>query len=468
MKVHLTRTKGFSSGELLRVSELLIRNSGPIRFIPTNKYIAFAKDNFDWDDLFKEMAAFRDLNNIPPEDFLVCITELKDDWDEFSMCDPWGTNNIFVQGANWESYIYSETHYPIAFEVVINILRRKLLPGFEWVTGEAFLHGKPRGCINDSATDKAEVALKMRTGDICADCLQGLEATFADKRVLKQAVEIFDTLRRGMMWSRVYLTPLSFESHLPFSIAITKRKTGMTSESFRKFLMMIDHFDSIVRTAVIMLAHLYYSGSEDTKVFFSEHGLTGRPALGTWVSALSELARSDLSSQPVDLPPNFSSRVKKVIQFANEGNIVSIRNEMRGHGYIECGDGGYQQELKELSPIIEQIEQSLSPLFHRYRLHYVAKLHHQGKGLFAIDHVPLSGSNAAFVEDKLTVEFSGFDDLPEAGKCFLVNSDYKEWTCLDPYMKYVDCPECRHPRLLVYDGEVYLDPFVGHRVRLNV
>src|SRR4051812_32712370 len=158
--------------------------------------------------------------------------------------------------------------------------------------------------------DKMEIGFKMRTADICSDCSQALDETFNNREVLEQTVSILESLRRGMVQSRVFLKPLSFEEKLPFSVAITKRRMGMTTQSFRKFLMMIDHFDSLVRTAVIMLANLYSPSNLDVPQFFAKNGLDVKPALGTWVAALAKLSNMSVQPDLFSLPANFSRKLK--------------------------------------------------------------------------------------------------------------------------------------------------------------
>lgn len=468
MKVYLTRTTKFPLAELQRVSDLLSRCAGPMEFVQCDRPILFETQNFDWSSFFLEMHIFRAEHEIPDDDPLVCITELRNQLNWFSAFDPNGSNSIFVHGADWEYFVYSEPKYPIAFEVVLNVLQRKLFPDFQKLEGHPLIHDTPRGCINDMCIVKTEIGLKMRSADICLDCLEGYEAAFGDREVLKQSIELLELLRQGMVHSRVYLNPLSFEERLPFSVAITKRKMGMTSQPFRKFLMMIDHFDSIVRTAVIMLANLYFSEGKKVKEFFKENALSERPSLGNWVQALANLAKMSVKANMISLPPDFTRKVKKVIQLEGERKIVLIRNEMRGHGNIECDDEGYEREYAELLPVLEEIENSLAPLFERFHYYVVRKTIHRDEGEYVINHIQLSGSNPAFLETESVVSFELARDVPKANKCYLVTPDKKKWTCLDPYLKFGICPECRHQRVLIYDGEVFLDPFVGHRVELEL
>jgi len=443
-----------------------MRHDGPMEFVQATRPVLFETQDFVWRSLFDALQAFRSDTNIPESEYVVCITELRNSSNWFSAFDPLGTNNIFVHGEDWNYYVYSERSFPIAFEVVLNVLQRGLFPDFEKLDGHRLIHDFPRGCINDMCIDKTEIGFKMRTADICIDCSQAFEEAFGSRDVLIQAVEILEVLRRGMVQSRVYLRPLSFEKNLPFPVAITKRKMGMTSQPFRKFLLMIDHFDSLIRTAVILLSCLYHKNQVERDSFFEDNKLNEKPSLGSWVQSLAKLSRMDVTGNSFSLPPNFAKKVKRVVQLENERKIVFIRNEKRGHGYIECDDEGYEHEYSELLPVLEEIEQSLAPLFERFHYFFVRKTSHKDEGEYLINHVLLSGDNPAFEETNSSVVFNLAKDVPKVDKCYMVSPDKQQWTCLDPFFKFGICPECKHPRVLVYDGEVFLDPFVGHRVEL--
>lgn len=466
MKVHLTRTTHFRSSELSRVHDLLCQHAGPMEFKLSSGPILFERQDYRWDDLFTVMNEFRKAKEIPDDEYLACVTELRNSSNWFSAFDPKGTNNIFVHGDEWDYYVYAEPRYPIAFEIVLNVLQRKLFPDFEKLDGHPLIHDFPRGCINDMCIDKTEIGFKMRTADICNDCSRALDEVLGDRAVLEQTVLILEHLRRGMIQSRVYLNPLSFEARLPFSVAITKRRMGMTTQTFRKFLTVIDHFDSLVRTTVIMVASLYQSNGLRTSEFFEENSLNSKPALGTWVSALAKLSNMTVDSDLIALAPDFKKKLQRVVTLEQEKKIVWIRNEKRGHGYIECDDEGYEEELLNLLPVLHEMEQSLAPLFERFYYYFIRKLERVGNEI-VIYHTDLSGSNPAFLETTSNVAFEKITDIPEGRKCYLVTPDKKTWTSLDPYLKFGTCPECKHPRLLIQDGETYLDPFVGHRVELN-
>lgn len=213
------------------------------------------------------MRTYRKEQNIPDDEFLVCVTELRNVLNWFSSFERAGNKNIFIHGREWQYFVYAEERFPIAFQVVLNVLQRILLPETNKLTPHPLIHERPVGCINDLCAYKPDINFKMRTADICGDCLQAFEEKLGNSKVMQQTINIIEGLRKGMVNSRVYLQPLSFEENLPFTVAITKRKMGMTSQPFRKFLMMIDHFDCLIRTAVILLAHLYFSDKQDGDVY---------------------------------------------------------------------------------------------------------------------------------------------------------------------------------------------------------
>ncbi len=467
MKVHLIRTKKYPAKELQNVLDTLLPFSGPMEFLISEKPILFEEVDFVWADLFGKMRTYRKEQSIPDEDFLVCVTELRNVLNWFSSFERAGNNNIFIHGKEWQYFVYAEERFPIAYQVVLNVLQRILLPNTNKLTSHPLIHERPIGCINDLCPYKPDINFKMRTADICNDCLQAFEENIENPKVIQQTIDIFEGLRKGMVNSRVYLQPLSFEENLPFTVAITKRKMGMTSQPFRKFLMMIDHFDCLIRTAVILLAHLYFSDKKDLTAFFEENRLSEKPSLGAWVAALNKLSSVQIETKTFSLPNDFNRKLSGIIRLEQEQKIVLVRNEKRGHGYIECSDSGYESQFLAQIQVLDEIEKNLSPLFYRFHYYHVISADHIGSGKFEINYIDLSGSNPAFLEDKIKVSFKDFSEVPGKNQCFLVSPKKDKWISLDPYLKFGTCPECNHMRLLIQDGDVYLDPLVGHRVDLT-
>jgi len=217
---------------------------GPLQFQEERSPLMFSDEAFDWDMFFQKCNEYRSTHQFLEEEWLIVITESKNIENWFSAFSPEGERTIFIQATEWDSYIYAEPEYPIAYEVIANIFQSLLSKNI----GEDlynYAHNTPLGCMNDMCGWKPDISFKLRTGDICGDCLSILKEVCSNE-VLSQGIMIFEILRKKMLFNAVLQKPLSFEEYLPFSIAITKRKLVTTLEPFRKMLMLIDHFDSIV------------------------------------------------------------------------------------------------------------------------------------------------------------------------------------------------------------------------------
>lgn len=461
MKIRITRTLKLHQTILKKVVAELLPINGTMTFIEERNPLMFQEDEFEWDTFFDKCSEYRLLNKFIENDFLIVLTELRNNANWFSSFSMTGERTIFIHASDWENYIYAEPEFPIAYEVVANVLQSLL---FKKLGDDVFkyVHGDPIGCINDMCGWKPDITFKLRTGDICPDCLS-VFSTIIQKDIIEHSISIFESLRKRMLFNKSWQKPMSFEENLPFTIAITKRKLGTTLEPFRKMLMLIDHFDSIVRTTVLMLAGLTQT-KQQMDEFLKERNLHHLPSLGNWVDALAALAKLNAQNFPeLQLPRDFSTKVQQVVQLANDNKITYIRNEKRGHGYIDCQDSNYKELFSQCIAAVENIEQLLSPLFYRFNYYHTINLKRtEGNKFKVIVHL-LSGSNPAFIEKEITTEFEKIEDLPIEDRFYLVTPDLKKWIDLNPYFKYGECNVCHHNRLLVYDGIYMLDPYIGHR-----
>jgi hypothetical protein len=62
------------------------------------------------------------------------------------------------------------------------------------------LHKVPRACMMDFCEDKTQIVLKMRTADLCPDCLKFLENTDVNRTYARQLFQIMDGLRENIMF----------------------------------------------------------------------------------------------------------------------------------------------------------------------------------------------------------------------------------------------------------------------------
>ena len=76
----------------------------------------------------------------------------------------------------------------------------------------------------------------------------------------------------------------------------------------------------------------------------------------------------------------------------------------------------------------------------------------------------LMGSHPDFAQIEIKIEPQKLEDVPIVNQVYLNSLNGGEWVQVSPYILYSDCSECHHPRVLVADGEKYIDPYIGHRV----
>jgi hypothetical protein len=174
------------------VAELL-PISGPLTFIEERTPLMFQVDNFDRDSFFGKCTEYRVSNQFPKLDFLIVLTELKNKANWFSSFSMNDERTIFIQASDWENYIYSEPELPVAYEVVANVLQSL---SFENLGNDIFkyVHGDPIGCLNDMCGWKPDITFKLRTGDICTDCLSVL-SNIIEKEIIEQSITVYESLR---------------------------------------------------------------------------------------------------------------------------------------------------------------------------------------------------------------------------------------------------------------------------------
>ncbi len=149
-----------------------------------------------WRELFAVCNFYRQMNAVRPTDFVVLLTRRPNALNWFSAFDK--QQNVFTHTADWEKFISGDPKYPIAYQVISNVLQLQM--SGDLVQKEDCLHKVAIGCMNDFCQNKAQIALKLRTGDICGDCLEKLKAAEVPDVVVDAAMQGFDQLRKQMLF----------------------------------------------------------------------------------------------------------------------------------------------------------------------------------------------------------------------------------------------------------------------------
>lgn len=198
MKIHIIRDSEITDELYNEVLALLSNSKGILEFVSHNDFTCEITQELPLQDqLFKYCIEFRNQFEIreDSEDLVVLLTNKseKDNW--FSSPDFNG--NIFVVCAEWGKYLPNfDSVYPVANEVICNVFHHLLFEDVYDVLDH--VHNSPKGCVNDMCGNKTDVQLKMKTADICSDCLQLVSDRVIDRTVFKQITDIIESLRKSM------------------------------------------------------------------------------------------------------------------------------------------------------------------------------------------------------------------------------------------------------------------------------
>jgi hypothetical protein len=240
MKVHLVKSKELNSNLFTKVVDLLQAITGQIEFccnkesvvdidqedlfidiVPNQK--KFEKQDrhayfnmmtnadslerefplerqvVSWDTLFKNCNAYRNLHKIDNDSFVILLTDIANNKNWFACLDENNPFNGFVHTADWDHFIDCPPQFPIAYEVMALVFQKHMFNGFfEMRTS---VHQRPIGCVNDLCIDKREIILKLRTADICGNCMKLLKNKMSVPEI-HHGRTVMESLRTKMLFAQ--------------------------------------------------------------------------------------------------------------------------------------------------------------------------------------------------------------------------------------------------------------------------
>ena len=252
MKVHLIKDTGVSAELFTEVLDLLKAVPGPLQFTcdseslinfdeeDTYEHIYLEEKEFkaqksvssssslllsqeytfplkrstiSWSKLFKSCNEYRLANQVPNEDFVMLLTEQNNERNWFACLDPKMPTNGFIQTSDWSYFIKCSAAFPVAYEVIALVLQKAMFNSIEDVQANA--HKDAIGCINDLCVNKKDIILKLRTADICPDCMAKLKEKLSFTTI-QHAIRIMESLRTKMLFSQnfkqaVELSPIHID-----------------------------------------------------------------------------------------------------------------------------------------------------------------------------------------------------------------------------------------------------------------
>jgi hypothetical protein len=225
MKVHLVRSEEYPRHRFKTITEILNKFPGPVKFIFRDEDIAEEAEDeetdynkpgdygnrigneiygnilLDWDEHFRKCEEFRVQNKkVKPYDLVVLFTDYGNKPNWFSAWDPSGKMNFFIQTSRWDQYIEARSCYPIIYELATIPLIISTWENLEDI--KKIAHKVPRGCPLDYCHVKQEIELRLRTGDVCPDCLEEMKRKNIDAGLARQVFTILDHVRDQVLFRR--------------------------------------------------------------------------------------------------------------------------------------------------------------------------------------------------------------------------------------------------------------------------
>jgi hypothetical protein len=262
MKVHLIKDSDVSNETFTEVFDLLNAIEGPLQFnCDINSLIDFGEDDFienvildqkkfergikfsrsfysinesvsnekeprkftfpfsrkasNWKTIFDKCNHYRQRKQIGDNEFVLLLTEMSNDKNWFASLDEKMPYNGFIHTSDWNHFIKCDDSFPIAYEVIALILQKHMFNDYDEL--RTSVHMDPIGCLNDMCLAKKDIKLKMRTADVCGDCMEKLKGklSFAE---INQALNILESLRIKMLFSQ------SFKQNVPLSRLVIDNK----------------------------------------------------------------------------------------------------------------------------------------------------------------------------------------------------------------------------------------------------
>ena len=147
----------------------------------------------NWKHFFDACEYYRSARKLPPEDLVILLTDTANEANWFGGADK-TMKNAFIHTADWHHYFDGlNERFPIAYEIIAWTIRMLIIKDNSEMS--TYWHNEPRGCMSDFCQNKRQIVLKMRTADICMDCMKLLQSSKVDVRVFGQLIDALDGIR---------------------------------------------------------------------------------------------------------------------------------------------------------------------------------------------------------------------------------------------------------------------------------
>ena len=219
MKVHITCTPEYPEEHLDEIITLLKESPGEIKFEKGELWDRSQFSIFDsrfeniknitsltFEEYFTLINKYRIILKIPNDEFVILISTIKNSKNWFSA---FHYKDIFIHGADWDSYSEVDAKYGIAFQCVENIFQSLIELDIDNYEDEPNIHLESTGCINDFCKKKIEVIYKLRNADICESCVDRALNKAINPNILEHISEITEKIRHQFVSKRKFRSEMN-------------------------------------------------------------------------------------------------------------------------------------------------------------------------------------------------------------------------------------------------------------------
>ncbi len=274
-----------------------------------------------WTTFFNKCETYRVSNSIPENEMVLMLTEIGNKYNWFATLDKDNPNNGFIHTADWDMFLSCPKQFPIAYEVMALLLHRFSFDAQKPITEQA--HARAIGCVSDLCMEKKDIILKMRTADVCGDCMTKLKERMPMPDII-HALKIMDSLRVKMLYAQ------NFKQHVELSdVYRDPRNNKIYLPGFSNIEIKLRPLEKV----------LYFLFSRYPDGLFLSDLQQHKDELLSIYDEISFAERSDKIRRINDLVNIVSNSASEKISRIKRAFEEAIGSDLAKHYYIQGGNG---------------------------------------------------------------------------------------------------------------------------------